>query len=88
MMMSLSQVDPVDQVGCRGNMMLCRLSGATVVACPREEGKTDNDDVLRISALMEGHIDIMRYYLLYCSTEPEVLKSNSEVHSTVSVQDY
>jgi D-cysteine desulfhydrase len=54
------EIDPVDQVGCQGNMMLCRLSGATVVACPREEGEADNDDVLRISALMEAHVDVMR----------------------------
>jgi D-cysteine desulfhydrase family pyridoxal phosphate-dependent enzyme len=54
------KVHPIDQVGYRGNMMLCRLSGATVVACPREEGKPHIEDVLRISALMEGHLDKMR----------------------------
>ena len=41
--------------------MLCRLSGATVIACPSQEGKTHNENVLRISALMETHIETMRW---------------------------
>ena len=82
MMMSLGQIDPVDQVGCQGNMMLCRLSGATVVACPREEGKADNDDVLRISALMEAHVDVMRYYLCM-NTVVEKLRLKATVRFTV-----
>lgn len=37
-------------------MMLNRLIGAEVIACPGREGVTRNDDVNRVSSLMEGHV--------------------------------
>lgn len=41
-------------------MMLCRLTGATILTCPKEEGLTHYDDVARISKFMEAHAEKMR----------------------------
>lgn len=54
------QPDPVEQVGCQGNMMLCRMTGATILTCPKEEGLTHYDDVARISKFMDAHVEKMR----------------------------
>ena len=42
-------------------MMMCRLSGATMIACPPVEGLCHNTEVQRISALMESHVDKMKF---------------------------
>lgn len=47
-------------------MMLCRLTGATLITCPKKEGLPHYDDVARITKFMEAHVEKMRSAIEVC----------------------